>query len=95
VRQGIPAIILKAGSKSTDPSVDAETVSREWLRNVYHTTKDDLNQPMDFASGARYAQTNFLLGLSVANAPTLPQWNVGDFFGEKFGARLHRVAEGQ
>lgn len=92
VREGIPAIILKAGSKSTDPSIDAEKVSREWLRTIYHTPKDDLSQPMDFPSGARYAQTNFLLTLAVANDPMRPRWNVGDFFGDRFGAaRMERV----
>jgi Zn-dependent M28 family amino/carboxypeptidase len=95
VRQGIPAIILKAGSKSTDPSVDAEKVTHDWLRNVYHTEKDDLNQPMDFPSGARYAQTNFLLALAVANAPTRPRWNAGDFFSAKFGTKAGSAVTGQ
>jgi hypothetical protein len=95
VRQGIPAIILKAGSKSTDPSVDAEKVTHEWLRNVYHTEKDDLDQPMDFASGVRYAQTNFLLALSVANAAARPRWNAGDFFAERFGAKPGSAVTGQ
>jgi len=92
VREGIPAIILKAGSKSSDPSIDGEKASREWLRTIYHTPKDDLSQPMDFASGVRYAQTNFLLTLSIANDPLKPRWNVGDFFGNRFGlARAERA----
>ncbi|HWS71149.1 MAG TPA: M28 family metallopeptidase [Thermoanaerobaculia bacterium] len=95
VREGIPAIILKAGSKSSDPSIDGEKASREWLRTIYHTPKDDLSQPMDFASGARYAQTNFLLTLAVANDPLKPRWNVGDFFGDRFGrARVERERVG-
>jgi Zn-dependent M28 family amino/carboxypeptidase len=95
VRQGIPAIILKAGSKSTDPSIDAEKASRDWLRTIYHTTKDDLSQPMDFASGARYAQTNFLLALAIANDPLRPRWNAGDFFGDRFGhAHIEAAREG-
>jgi hypothetical protein len=92
VREGIPAIILKAGSKSSDPAIDGEKASREWLRTIYHTPKDDLSQPMDFDSGARYAQANFLLTLAVANDPMKPRWNVGDFFGSRFGApRTERV----
>jgi hypothetical protein len=95
VREGIPAIILKAGSKSIDPAIDGEKLSREWLRTIYHTPKDDLSQPMDFASGVRYAQTNFLLALAVANDPMRPAWNVGDFFGDRFGrARADRVRVG-
>lgn len=95
VREGIPAIILKAGSKSTDPSIDGEKLSRDWLRTIYHTPKDDLSQRMDFASGVRYAQTNFLLALLIANDPLRPTWNVGDFFGDRFGrARGGRVRIG-
>jgi hypothetical protein len=86
VKKGIPAIHLKAGPHSSDASIDGVQVSREWLRNIYHTPKDDLSQHIDYASGARYAQTNFLLGLAVANAAARPAWKAGDFFGEKFVA---------
>lgn len=93
VRQGIPAITFKAGTKSTDPRVDGEKISREWLRTVYHTQGDDLDQPMDLASGARYAETNLLVALAIANAQKRPSWNQGDFFGELFG-RTSSHAEG-
>ena len=87
VKKGVPAIHLKAGPHSSDASIDGVQVSRDWLRTVYHTPKDDLQQRIDFPSGARYAQTNFLLGLAVANAPERPKWKERDFFGEKFGRR--------
>jgi Zn-dependent M28 family amino/carboxypeptidase len=87
VKKGIPAIHLKAGPKSSDPAIDGEKVSREWLRTVYHTVHDDLSQKIDYPSGARYAETNFRLGLEVANAPTRPEWKEGDFFSVVFGGR--------
>jgi len=87
VKKGIPAIHLKAGPKSSDTSIDGEKVSREWLRTIYHTVRDDLAQTIDYASGARYAETNFRLGLEVANAPARPQWKENDFFGVMFGGR--------
>lgn len=85
VKAGIPAIHLKPGNKSTDPSVDGAKLTRDWLRTIYHSPKDDLSQKFDFASGARYAETNLRLVLSVANAEQRPEWTTGDFFGETFG----------
>lgn len=87
VKKGIPAIHLKAGPKSSDPSIDGEKVSREWLRTIYHTVHDDLSQKIDYPSGARYAETNFRLGLDVADAPARPEWKAGDFFSIVFGGR--------
>jgi Zn-dependent M28 family amino/carboxypeptidase len=86
VRKGIPAMILKAGSKSTDPTVDGAAISKLWLREIYHSPKDDMKQPFDFASGVRYAQMNFLVGYLVANGASRPAWNRGDFFGGLFAS---------
>ena len=85
VKAGIPAIHLKPGNKSTDPSIDGAKRTRDWLRTIYHSPHDDLTQTFDFASGARYAETNLRLVLAVANAPQRPTWTKGDFFGETFG----------
>jgi hypothetical protein len=86
VKEGIPAIHLKTGSKSLDPAIDGDKLTKEWLRNIYHSPKDDLSQPFDFATGVRYAQTNFLIALGAATGGR-PSWNKGDFFGEKFGRK--------
>ena len=84
VKQGIPAITYKAGVHSSDPSVDGEKVTKSWLREVYHTVKDNPDQKLDYASGARWADANLLLTIAVANAPEKPAWKHGDFFGERF-----------
>jgi Zn-dependent M28 family amino/carboxypeptidase len=85
VKAGIPAIHLKTGNKSSDPSVDGEKRTRDWLRNVYHTPKDDLNQSFDFASGAKYAEANLRLVRAIADAPQRPRWKKGDLFETMFG----------
>lgn len=84
VKQGIPAITYKAGVKSSDPAIDGEKTTREWLREVYHTVKDNPDQKLDYASGARWADANFILALAVANAPEKPAWVKGDFFARRF-----------
>ena len=83
VEAGIPAIHIKPGNKSRDASIDGAKVTREWLRNVYHTVHDDMAQRFDFASGARYAETNLRLARAVANGAR-PSWVTGDFFAETF-----------
>ena len=83
VEEGIPAIHIKPGNKSRDASIDGAKATREWLRNNYHSVRDDMSQPFDFASGARYAETNLRLLRAVANGPR-PQWTVGDFFAKTF-----------
>jgi Zn-dependent M28 family amino/carboxypeptidase len=85
VKAGIPAIHLKPGNKSTDPSVDGAKLTRDWLRTIYHSPKDDLSQTFDWASGARYAETNLRLVRAIADAPSRPSWTPGDFFADKFG----------
>jgi hypothetical protein len=44
-------------------------------------------QPFHFESTARLARLAFLLGHSVAMQEARPQWNAGDFFGQRFGGR--------
>jgi len=85
VKEGVPSISLKTGSTSADPAIDGDKVTKEWLRTIYHTPKDDLSQHFDWATGVKYVQTNFLIAWAAANAAPRPAWNAGDFFGEKFG----------
>ena len=83
VEGGIPAIHLKPGNQSSDPKIDGAAYTREWLRSVYHSPADDMNQHFDFESGARYAETNLRLLRAIANAPQRPAWKKGDFFAPK------------
>lgn len=87
VKKGIPAITYKGGLKSADPAIDGDKVTRAWLSEVYHTVRDNPDQKIDYASGARWADVNRRLILAIANANERPQWNRGDFFGETFGRK--------
>jgi hypothetical protein len=85
VRAGIPAVYVGPGMKSTDPKVDGKAIFMNWLQHIYHTPHDEITLPFDWASNARLAKLDFLIGLRVANAPQRPTWNKGDFFQQKFG----------
>ena len=84
VKKGVPAIYLKPGFESTDPSVDGLAVQTEHRRQHYHRPSDDLSRPVDWDSVHRFTRANARIGLSVADADKRPTWNEGDFFGDKF-----------
>jgi Zn-dependent M28 family amino/carboxypeptidase len=87
VKQGVPALFLIPGNKAAEPGVDAAERFQRYLTTIYHTPKDDMTQPLDFQAAATAARINFLIGFRVAEASERPQWNPGDFFGEKFSRR--------
>jgi Zn-dependent M28 family amino/carboxypeptidase len=87
VKQGIPAVFLSAGTKSSDPKIKPQEIITRWRQSIYHKPQDDMNQPFDFESGAKYARYGFLLGFVVAQKNEKPAWNPGDFFYEQYGKK--------
>lgn len=84
VKQGIPALAFKAGSKSSDSEIDGSAMLQDFLKNHYHRASDDLDLPYNSEGAERFVQTALLLGLIVGDQDTRPHWNEGDFFGDKF-----------
>jgi hypothetical protein len=87
VKRGIPALFPVQGFRSSDASVDGAAFLAEWLRTRYHTPRDDIQQPLDFASAAAAGQLLFLIGQDVAAAAERPAWNEDSFFGKTFARR--------
>ena len=85
VRQGIPSVFLGAGIKSSNPKIKPVEIITKVRETIYHKPQDDMNQPFDFESGAKFARYSFLLGYVVAQQNEKPTWNPGDFFGEHYG----------
>ncbi|GAB3794299.1 M20/M25/M40 family metallo-hydrolase [Spirosoma humi] len=85
VRQGIPAIYIKSGSTTGDDR-DGTKLNLDWRATVYHTPKDDMNQPFDWTAAARHVQLQFLIGYLTAQNTDRPVWNANDFFGTKFSS---------
>lgn len=85
VRQGIPAVNASDGLKSSDPKLDGEKIVKTWMTTLYHTPKDNMNQPFYYESAAKGVRLNFLIGYDVAEQAQAPVWNRGDFFAQKFG----------
>jgi hypothetical protein len=87
VKEGIPALALKAGTISSDPNIDGGKELDNFLKNHYHQPTDDLNLPFSNEGTERFARTGLLLGLIVANDEQKPTWNADDFFGDKFAPK--------
>lgn len=87
VKQGIPSVFSMPGRKSSNPNIKPEEIRRLWVATKYHKPQDDMNQPFDFESGARFARYSFLVGYRVAQQDDKPAWNPNDFFGEHYGQK--------
>ena len=88
VKQGMPAMALSPGLKSSDPKIKPIEIFQNWEATRYHHPSDDMNQPgLLFDEAAKYARFAFLCGYLVANETHRPVWNKGDFFGERYGKR--------
>ena len=95
VQQGVPALDITDGVAAVDPTVDGLALIKKWLVTRYHTPLDNLEQPLDYASGARAATLNFLVGYEIAQWNQGPQWNRGNFFGARFEHRHDESANWQ
>jgi len=95
VLQGVPAVNVEDGVKSTDPKINGLEVIKKWLVTRYHTPLDNMDQPIDFDSAAKGAVMNFLVGYEVAQQERSPDWVKGDFFGTRFGPRHAGTSTGE
>lgn len=87
VRAGIPALYLDAGVASANDSQDPKVAATWFLRNCYHQPCDQIDLPIQYGDAARMARVSAAITRIVGDAETAPQWNDGDFFGTRFGAR--------
>ncbi|HKO58761.1 MAG TPA: M28 family metallopeptidase [Thermoanaerobaculia bacterium] len=85
VKAGIPAVYVGAGYRAVDPAYNILQDTMTWIKTIYHTPKDEMSQPIEYAVGVQVANFDFGIGLEVANADDRPAWKKGDFFGETFG----------
>lgn len=88
VRQGIPALHIKYGDKTSTPGEKLSDFVKKWRAEFYHQPQDQLvGGIFDFEAGKKYTQLNFLISYQVAQNKTRPTWNRGDFFGQQFGKK--------
>jgi Zn-dependent M28 family amino/carboxypeptidase len=77
VQAGVPALAMKFGWTFGSPEYKAW---RAWLAERYHSTADDLSQPVDLAAAAQFNCFFADLARAVANDPARPHYLESSFF---------------
>jgi Zn-dependent M28 family amino/carboxypeptidase len=77
VQAGVPALAMKFGWTAGSPEYKAW---RAWLAERYHSTDDDLTQPVDLAAAAQFNAFFADLARTVANDPARPHYLDTSFF---------------
>jgi Zn-dependent M28 family amino/carboxypeptidase len=77
VQAGVPALAMKFGWTMGSPEYKAW---RAWLAQRYHSTDDDLTQPVDLVAAAQFNAFFADLAVAVANDPTRQHYLDSSFF---------------
>ena len=77
VQAGVPALAFKFGWTAGSPEYKAW---RAWLAERYHSTDDDLTQPVDFAAAAQFNSFLADLAKKVADDAGRPHYLDSSFF---------------
>lgn len=79
VEVGVPAVFFMTGFAN-----GGEKAFRSFLAERYHKPNDDLNQPINWLVGAKFARLNYEVTRELTDMAERPAWNKGDFFGTKY-----------
>ena len=77
VQAGVPALAMKFGWTPGSPEYKAW---RAWLAQRYHSTADDLNQPVDLQAAGQFNSFYADLVRTVADDPAAPHYLPTSFF---------------
>ncbi len=86
VQRGVPAVFLMTGFAN-----GGREHFTAFLEHQYHRPGDDLSQPFDWQTGARFARLNYLIAREIADGAEPPHWYRGSFFGDAFGGNQPRA----
>ena len=87
VQEGVPSVFLMTGFQG-----EGEKQFKNFLATNYHSPKDDLNQPILWTAGAKFARLNYLIAREIADAPEAPRWYSDSFFGNVFAPQAQKAA---
>jgi len=77
IRRGVPALAMKVGAEPGSPE---QAIFKEWSTKRYHAPSDDVNQPVDLASAAKFEEIVRALTVTIANEGARPAWKADSFF---------------
>ena len=73
VKKGVPALMLMGG-----PAGDLDqwiARMKEWIKTDYHSPSDTIKPDWNWSGPQTVAQAGLIIGLRVANADAMPNWN--------------------
>lgn len=79
VKAGVPSVFLVTGFAN-----GGEKAFRDFLATHYHKVSDQIDQPFDWAAGAKFAQINYLIARTIADSAQAPLWYKDDPFGDRY-----------
>lgn len=83
VEEGIPSVMLATGMANGGEAAWAEHFAKH-----YHRPSDELNDTINLAAAAKFAELKTRIALTVANAPQRPLWFKNDFFARQFNGPM-------
>lgn len=79
VKAGVPSVFLVTGFAN-----GGEKAFRTFLATNYHKVSDQVDQPLNWEAGAKFAQINYLIAREIADGAEAPRWYEGNEFGDRF-----------
>ena len=78
---GVPAAYFDSGTEVIGkPAGWGKEKIEEWENKHYHQPSDELKTDWDLSGAVEDVRLDFWLGVKVANADRMPEWNKGDEF---------------
>ncbi|NTS65373.1 M28 family peptidase [Sphingomonas sp. HHU CXW] len=80
VEAGVPSVFLWPGLKGDG----ARAAFEDFMKNRYHQPGDEVDAGILWDQAVRFVDINYRVAREIADAPTKPVWNKGDYFGTAF-----------
>lgn len=77
VQEGVPSVFLMTGFGN-----GGREKFTHFLSTHYHKVSDQLDLPIDWKVGAKFARINYEIAREIANSPAAPRWYEDSFFGK-------------
>jgi Zn-dependent M28 family amino/carboxypeptidase len=88
VKVGVPAVMLATGMDNGGAAAWGK-----YLSDNYHQPSDDVSLPIHWTAGAKFAELNYRVVRTLADADTPAQWYAGDYFGNLFAPNATKAAK--
>jgi len=77
IRHGVPSLMVDVGAEPGSPE---EKTLADWRHTRYHAPSDDVNQPVNLETEAKYEEVIRRLLIGVADDDHRPEWKPDSFF---------------